>query len=92
MSGKNLHRWLLYRATGEHPRLIWTDRGQPLLCSEPFPEPVPSNPVPSSIDPAVTRDPDTGEVVFSTSDPELKLPEGVRKLYKCTHHNQFYSR
>jgi len=25
-------------------------------------------------------DPDTGEVVFSTSDPELSLPEGVRHL------------
>ena len=25
-------------------------------------------------------DPDTGEVVFSTSDPELTLPEGVRHL------------
>ena len=37
-------------------------------------------------------DPDTGEVVFSTSDPELALPEGVRQLYKCTHHNRFYSR
>ena len=24
--------------------------------------------------------PDTGEVVFSTSDPELRLPEGVRHL------------
>ena len=25
-------------------------------------------------------DPNTGEVVFSTSDPELRLPEGVRHL------------
>ena len=48
-----------FRASGNHPELTWSDQGKALICSEPTEGQ--SSPVPSSIDPAITRDPDTGD-------------------------------
>ena len=52
-----------FSATGNHPDLTWSDQGKALLCSEPTEGE--TSPVPSSIDPAITRDPDTGEAWLS---------------------------
>ena len=51
------------RASGNHPNLKWSDQGKALLCSEPTEGQ--SLPVPSSIDPAIVRDPDTGDAWLS---------------------------
>ena len=51
------------RATGNHPDLTWSDQGKALLCSEPTEGE--SSPVPSSIDPAIVRDSDTGDAWLS---------------------------
>ena len=42
--------------------MTWSDRGRPLLCSVPSES---RGPAPSAIDPAVTRDPDSGDVWLS---------------------------
>ena len=63
------------RATGNHPDLTWSDQGKALLCSEPTEGE--SSPVPSSIDPAIVRDPDTGDAWLSFGGGHIYTVKGL---------------